>query len=174
MEGVVLTTTGEKIATPSPTELTWTFDLGKFEGQNTPLSTPKPQNATLGNEEGQRYMRPATWEKRVEEPNKMKRTARADHTDKKEKSNSKDAAEIAEINKCKPILDISKFTKPAALKKILKKDLEIQYKWHRLRELEAGNYTEIPPIFKMTKEQLANVIVPAVQRLLAGPQESVE
>ncbi|KAJ7822343.1 hypothetical protein B0H14DRAFT_2598628 [Mycena olivaceomarginata] len=45
MTGVVLTTTGEKIATPSPPELTWTFVLGKFEGQNTPLSTPKPQNA---------------------------------------------------------------------------------------------------------------------------------
>ncbi|KAJ7752264.1 hypothetical protein B0H14DRAFT_3601616 [Mycena olivaceomarginata] len=31
MEGVVLTTTGEEIATPSPADLARTFDLGKFE-----------------------------------------------------------------------------------------------------------------------------------------------
>ncbi|KAJ7870304.1 hypothetical protein B0H14DRAFT_3860981 [Mycena olivaceomarginata] len=31
MEGVVLTTTGEEIATPAPADLAQTFDLGKFE-----------------------------------------------------------------------------------------------------------------------------------------------
>ncbi|KAJ7767857.1 hypothetical protein DFH07DRAFT_915471 [Mycena maculata] len=86
----------------------------------------------------------------------------AEHREKKTKSDLKKAAEIAEINECVPIFDISQFTDPAKLKEILVPKLDLQLKWHRLRELEMDKKTEIPPLSKLKKPQKGELIVAAV------------
>ncbi|KAJ7358185.1 hypothetical protein DFH08DRAFT_802029 [Mycena albidolilacea] len=90
-------------------------------------------------------------------------TAR-EHHEKKTKSDRKKATEIAEINKCVPVFDIARFTDPEMLKEILIPQLDLQLKWHRLRELEMDKKTEIPPLSKLKKQQKAELIVAAVGR----------
>jgi hypothetical protein len=82
---------------------------------------------------------------------------------KKTKADQKKATEIAEINKCVPIFDI-RFTDPGMLKEILVPQLDLQLKWHRLRELEMDKKTQIPPLSKLKKQQKAELIVAAVGR----------
>ncbi|KAJ7192521.1 hypothetical protein GGX14DRAFT_578086 [Mycena pura] len=78
------------------------------------------------------------------------------------KTDSKKAAEIAEINKCVPVFDVTRFTDPAMLKEILVPQRDLQLKWHRLRECEMDKKTEIPPLSKLKKQQKAELIVAAV------------
>ncbi|KAJ7851424.1 hypothetical protein B0H14DRAFT_2581448 [Mycena olivaceomarginata] len=59
-----------------------------------------------------------------------------EYREKKTKADLKKAAEIAEINKCDPVFDITQFTDPGMLKEILVPQLDLQLKWHRLRELK--------------------------------------
>jgi hypothetical protein len=47
-------------------------------------------------------------------------------------------------------------------KKILVLQLDLQLKWHRLREFEMDKKTEIPPLSKLKKQQKAELIVAAV------------
>ncbi|KAJ7229519.1 hypothetical protein B0H12DRAFT_1077434 [Mycena haematopus] len=86
------------------------------------------------------------------------------HREKKLKSDQKKAAEIAEINKCVPIFDVSRFTDPAMLKDIRLPQIDLQLKWHRLRELEMDKKTEIPPLSKLKKSEKAELVVAAVGR----------
>ncbi|KAJ7491610.1 hypothetical protein B0H11DRAFT_1911875 [Mycena galericulata] len=51
------------------------------------------------------------------------------------KADPKRTIGIKAMNEFMPIFNISKFSNPRELKKILKGDLELQYEWHRLREL---------------------------------------
>ena len=90
----------------------------------------------------------------------------AEHRDQKAKSDAKKAAEINAINKCTPIFDITRFTDPAALKDIPKPVLELQLKWHRLRELETDKKSEVPAISKLNKGPMAEAIVAALGRWL--------
>ncbi|KAF7349788.1 hypothetical protein MVEN_01278800 [Mycena venus] len=87
-----------------------------------------------------------------------------EHREKKTKSDLKKAAEITDINKCVPIFDVSRFTDPTRLKDILVPQIDLQLKWHRLRELELDKKTEIPPFSKLKKQQKAEVIAAAVAR----------
>ncbi|KAJ7770375.1 hypothetical protein B0H14DRAFT_2632599 [Mycena olivaceomarginata] len=59
-----------------------------------------------------------------------------EHREKKTKADLKKATEIAEINKCVSVFDITQFTDPGMLKEILVPQLDLQLKWHRLRELK--------------------------------------
>ncbi|KAJ7430596.1 hypothetical protein FB451DRAFT_1495825 [Mycena latifolia] len=87
-----------------------------------------------------------------------------EHREKKTKAGLKKAAEIAEINKCVPVFDIARFTDPGMLKEILAPQLDLQLKWHRLREFEMDKKTEIPPLSRLKKQQKAELIVAAVVR----------
>ncbi|KAJ7918219.1 hypothetical protein B0H13DRAFT_1869543 [Mycena leptocephala] len=82
------------------------------------------------------------------------------------KADMKRAAGIKAMNEFMPIFNISKFSNPRELKKILKGDLELQYEWHRFRELRSDKRTRISPLAnlskKPTKAELANVIVAAL------------
>ncbi|KAJ7703412.1 hypothetical protein B0H16DRAFT_1347152 [Mycena metata] len=103
-----------------------------------------------------------------------------EHREKRTKVDAKKAKEIADINKCVPIFDASRFTDPARLKEILVPQLDLQLKWHRLRELEVDKKTEIPALSKLKKNQKADLIVAAIGRwmprvstgevLLMGPE----
>jgi hypothetical protein len=63
-----------------------------------------------------------------------------------------------------PIFDVARFTDPALLKDILLPRIDLQLKWHRLRELEIDQKTEIPALSKLNKAQKAEEIVAAVGR----------
>ncbi|KAJ7123039.1 hypothetical protein C8R44DRAFT_735645 [Mycena epipterygia] len=68
-----------------------------------------------------------------------------EHWEHKKKANAKKAADIQAINKCKPIFFIEQFTNPTSLEDMQKPALNLQCKWHHLREIEVDK-TEIPPL----------------------------
>jgi len=90
----------------------------------------------------------------------------AKHRATKKKNDAKKAADIKAINKCKPIFAIQRFKDPKSLDDMRKDALELQCKWHRLREPEIDKKTEIPPLSKLKKAELADVIVAALARWL--------
>ncbi|KAJ7325748.1 hypothetical protein DFH08DRAFT_968400 [Mycena albidolilacea] len=120
----------------------------------------------------QRFLRKRAQEISSEGGHQKRKVAQAEHDqqtvrehrEKKTKSDRKKATEIAEINKCVPVFDIARFTDPGMLKEILVPQLDLQLKWHRLRELEMDKKTEIPPLSKLKKQQKAELIVTAVGR----------
>ncbi|KAJ7668153.1 kinase-like domain-containing protein [Mycena olivaceomarginata] len=223
MRSVMLTATGEALATPSPADLAVTFDLRKSEdeaddkdqdlGEKT---KSKSQRSGTGDftevksdaREGQRCLRPAAHkngrrESQVDDENAhdgaamrqgaARRSSRvtknrlgngtvdfiADNLEGQEcqrirradqpKADTKRTAGIKAMNEFMPIFNISKFSNPRELKKILKGDLELQYEWHHLRELRSDKGTQISPLADLSKKQstkaeLANVIVAALKR----------
>ncbi|KAJ7761750.1 hypothetical protein B0H16DRAFT_1688379 [Mycena metata] len=72
----------------------------------------------------------------------------------------------AAINKCVPIFDISRFTDEISLKSIHVPQIDLQLKWHRLREIETDKKSEVPALSKLNKKQKADLIVAALERWL--------
>ncbi|KAJ7488656.1 hypothetical protein B0H11DRAFT_1912807 [Mycena galericulata] len=218
MKSVVLTATGEALATPSPADLAVMFDLRESEdeaddkdqnlGEKTNSNSQRSGTGDFTEvksdaREGQQYLRPAAHkngqrESQVDDENahdraEMRRGAarRSSRVPKNRLGNgtldfiadslegqecqrirrndqptadTKRAAGIKAMNEFMLIFNISKFSNPRELKKILKGDLELQYEWHRLRELRS-----ISPLANLSKKQstkaeLANVIVAALKR----------
>ncbi|KAJ7853934.1 hypothetical protein B0H14DRAFT_2580115 [Mycena olivaceomarginata] len=108
----------------------------------------------------------------IEGRHQKRKIAQAEHDcrsvearrEKETKSDLKKAAEIADINKCVPIFDVSQFTDPAMLKEVRLPRIDLQLKWHRLRELEMDKKTEIPPLSKLKKQEKAELVIAAVGR----------
>ncbi|KAJ7433366.1 hypothetical protein FB451DRAFT_1380375 [Mycena latifolia] len=62
------------------------------------------------------------------------------------------------------VFDAARFTDPGMLKEILVPQLDLQLKWHRLREFEMDKRTKIPLLSRLKKQQKAELIVAAVVR----------
>ncbi|KAJ7144105.1 hypothetical protein C8R44DRAFT_865099 [Mycena epipterygia] len=128
----------------------------------------------LDTPEGQQYLRQTAQAIGVEGREKKRKISQADHDnktvtehrEKKRKSDSKKAADLKAINECAPILDISRFEDPLSLRDIHKTKIELQLKWHRLRELETDKKTEVPPLSKLSKSQMVELIIDALKRWL--------
>lgn len=124
--------------------------------------------------ESQQFLRQQARKIGAEGWGKKRKLAQADHDTgtvakhraTKKKNDAKKAADIKAINKCKPIFAIQRFKDPKSLDDMRKDALELQCKWHRLRELEIDKKTEIPPLSKLKKAELADVIVAALARWL--------
>ncbi|KAK7008427.1 hypothetical protein R3P38DRAFT_3210636 [Favolaschia claudopus] len=79
----------------------------------------------------------------------------------------KKAAELEEIDSCEPIWDTTRFTDPAQCKKITVPQIDLQHKWHRLREVETDKKIEIPSTSKLKKAEKAEVLVGAIRRWMS-------
>ncbi|KAJ7198250.1 hypothetical protein GGX14DRAFT_401966 [Mycena pura] len=126
----------------------------------------------LNTREGQQFLQQQAQAISSPGREKKRKVAQAKHDTKtvtehraaKAKSDVKREAEIAAINKCILIFDITCFEDPVMLKKIPLPQIDLQLKWHRLRELETNKKTEIPALSKMNKKQKAEILVAAIRR----------
>ncbi|KAJ7662048.1 hypothetical protein DFH06DRAFT_987532 [Mycena polygramma] len=87
-----------------------------------------------------------------------------EHRTTKQKSDTKKATDLAAINKCVPIFDTVRFTDSSMLKDIHVPQIDLQLKWHRLRELEMDKKSDIGGISKLNKQQKADAVVAAIGR----------
>ncbi|KAJ7142722.1 hypothetical protein C8R44DRAFT_726053 [Mycena epipterygia] len=128
----------------------------------------------LDTPEGQQFLRRTAQAIGSEGREKKRKIAQSDHDkktvtehrDKKQKSDSKKSTELKAINECTPILDISQFQDPSSLKDILKTQIILQLKWHRLQELETDKKTEVPPLSKLNKPQMVELVIATLERWL--------
>ncbi|KAJ7200835.1 hypothetical protein GGX14DRAFT_571839 [Mycena pura] len=170
----------EKVAMPT------TNDVNEgFLGANGPVAKRKAPNATLeqinlkaqfkqngtaelieqklNTREGHQFLRQQAQAISSQGREKKRKTV-TEHHAAKAKSDAKREAEIAAINKCIPIFDIACFEDPVMLKKILLPQIDLQLKWHRLRELETNKKTEIPALSKMSKKQKPEILMATIRR----------
>ncbi|KAJ7797878.1 hypothetical protein B0H14DRAFT_3886793 [Mycena olivaceomarginata] len=186
MRSIILTATGEALATPSLADSAAMTDLRKFrdevENNDDNLEEEKKSKSNHNGtgdfmkterdaREGQPYLRPANHRN-------MERKIKTEFTDGEKQRKAAQAdqwrilqnrADPQQADTKGPIFTIQQLNSPRELKKILKRDLQHQYQWLREEELRSGGGTEILPLSeKSTKADLAKVIVDALERCIPG------
>ncbi|KAJ7484589.1 hypothetical protein FB451DRAFT_1169635 [Mycena latifolia] len=93
------------------------------------------------------------------------------HRTKQKQDWEKRIAELKHINSCPVIFDISRFQDVDSIRKIKGPEMDLQIRWHRLRELETDKKTEVPAPYKLkNKTEKAAVLVAALERWLLRVQ----
>ncbi|KAJ7908522.1 hypothetical protein B0H13DRAFT_1617392 [Mycena leptocephala] len=91
----------------------------------------------------------------------------ADHRAKQKASREKKIAELKLINNCRVIFQISRFQDATSIKEIKVVEMDLQLRWHRLREMETDKKTEVPaPSTLKNKAAKAAALVAALERWL--------